>query len=252
MVAEHDDRPGEASSGRDEVPDVWSPPTASSRYESVVAGRARILLVALVVYALAAVASGASSLHSYVMVRRELDDGGVEPSQREFTVAVELWTAIGFGVVAIGTTILFARWILSASRDAHRTAQFPMKYTPGWAVGWYFVPFANLVVPCQVMAELFRVAAPKHGPERLSGSARPLIAAWWTMWLLSSVLSRVSMRFDPESIEELSDSARIDMASSAVEIVLAVVAMALVRNLTDRLVAVRRERDEARGRPAVA
>ena len=35
-----------------------------------------------------------------------------------------------------------------------------LRYTPGWAVGWLFVPFANLVVPYFVFTEIWRNSIP--------------------------------------------------------------------------------------------
>lgn len=44
-------------------------------------------------------------------------------------------------VVAAGIAVL--RWIYRASRNAHAFGP-AMTVTPGWAVGWFFVPIANL------------------------------------------------------------------------------------------------------------
>jgi Domain of unknown function (DUF4328) len=50
-----------------------------------------------------------------------------------------------FMTLFIGVT--FLRWIFRASKNLHVLSSEPMAFTPGWAVGWFFIPFANLYKP---------------------------------------------------------------------------------------------------------
>jgi Domain of unknown function (DUF4328) len=57
----------------------------------------------------------------------------------------------------------------------------PLRFSPGWAVGWYFVPIMNLFRPIQVMGELYRESDPGH-------RSTALIVWWWLLWVLAAVL----------------------------------------------------------------
>ncbi|BDU20348.1 DUF4328 domain-containing protein [Dyella sp. GSA-30] len=52
---------------------------------------------------------------------------------------------------------------------------------PSWAVGWYFVPLANLVLPALYMSRLWRASIDVHGWAHRSSPI--LLWAWWPMWV---------------------------------------------------------------------
>jgi hypothetical protein len=57
--------------------------------------------------------------------------------------------------------------------------------TPGWAVGWYFIPFANLVMPVRAVHQIWRETMSRVGrPDR--GSPIP---AWWACYLGGGVVA---------------------------------------------------------------
>lgn len=57
----------------------------------------------------------------------------------------------------------------------------PLRFTPGWAVGWYFIPIMNLFRPFQVMGELYRESNPEH-------RSSPQITWWWVLWVAAAFL----------------------------------------------------------------
>jgi hypothetical protein len=70
---------------------------------------------------------------------------------------------------------VFIGWLVWQHRDHRllRHAVGPTRFTPGWAVGWWFVPFANLVRPYQVVREAASV-----GEGEPAVDSR-LIISWW-------------------------------------------------------------------------
>lgn len=77
-------------------------------------------------------------------------------------------------------------WVYRANRTAHSLGSRGMKYTPGWAVGWYFVPLMNLFKPYMVMKEIWQFSHPidAKDPWRFPKPPRTLIC-WWISFLLS-------------------------------------------------------------------
>jgi len=119
--------------------------------------------------------------------------------------SVVMWTSIGLFVV---TAISFCIWTYQAARNARSLSALPQKMSPGWTVGWYFVPFANFWKPFQGMREIWwRSAWPqkKHAPLILN--------IWWVLWVSIGIIERVVMR--PLSSDNL-DILAITSAAGAI------------------------------------
>ncbi len=80
-------------------------------------------------------------------------------------------------------------WTHRASSNARHLADYPQRISPGWAVGWYFVPIANLWKPYQSMAEIWRRSA---FPPSVSGPAA--LGWWWALWIIGNITSQVALR----------------------------------------------------------
>lgn len=63
-----------------------------------------------------------------------------------------------------------------------------LRFTPGWAVGWWFVPFADLVMPYLTVRELWDNAGWPGTGQRMS-PARRSVAAWWFVYLASFLVA---------------------------------------------------------------
>ena len=53
---------------------------------------------------------------------------------------------------------------------------------PGWAVGWFFIPLANLVVPAFYMSRLWRASIDVQN--WFQRSVPILLWVWWPVWVL--------------------------------------------------------------------
>ena len=80
--------------------------------------------------------------------------------------------------------ILILAWTWRANANARGLGAAGLRFTPGWAVGWYFVPVANLVKPYDAMREIWRASAHPRGWSQL---AEPLSLRWWWIFLLLAI-----------------------------------------------------------------
>lgn len=81
-------------------------------------------------------------------------------------------------------------WTYRAAANLRGLGRWGMANTPGWCVGWYFVPFANLVKPVQAMSEIWRASDPESGEGAwISSPSTPLLALWWGTYLLGGIIS---------------------------------------------------------------
>lgn len=106
-------------------------------------------------------------------------------------------SALGTVVVFLATAVLFLVWLKRTAENARALGARELSFTPGWCVGWYFIPFFNLVKPYQAMAELWRAADPAAGPEGWKELPLPgLLRVWWTVWLASNMLNQAALRME--------------------------------------------------------
>jgi uncharacterized protein DUF4328 len=97
-----------------------------------------------------------------------------------------LWSvSIGCWVCAV---VAFAMWLRRAVANLPALGARELRFTPGWAVGWWFVPLANLVVPLLIMVELWRASDPRvaatDGATRSRLSVGFAIPICWASWLV--------------------------------------------------------------------
>ena len=113
------------------------------------------------------------------------------------------------GLAAVGlmiaSAVLFCIWIRRANRNARALGALRMEFTPGWCVGWWFVPIANLWKPYQAVREVYRASKPESGPDDWQRSTVPgTFALWWSTWLISSFIGNLTLRLafsdDPEIV----------------------------------------------------
>lgn len=100
-------------------------------------------------------------------------------------VVVSALAQIGSFVIAIVFVCIFIHRAVSNLSSLGRYSTF----TPGWAVGWFFVPFANLARPPQMMGELWRGSDP-------NGSGTTMVGGWWACWIVGNIVAYVSSKVD--------------------------------------------------------
>ena len=106
-----------------------------------------------------------------------------------------------------------------------------MTISPGWSVGWYFIPIANLWQPLKAMQEIWCASA---APAHWKGQRPPgLMYAWWAMWVISIMLGNVafSLTRNAESLNHFVAANLATMAGDVLEIPLTLSLIILVRRL---------------------
>lgn len=87
----------------------------------------------------------------------------------------------------IALVILFSAWVYRVNSNARALGAQGMRFSPRWAVGWFFVPIMNLFRPYQVVREAWKASDPKVLTQWDQIKTPLLLKAWWVMWLLSIV-----------------------------------------------------------------
>ena len=114
------------------------------------------------------------------------------------------WVMIFAGIVFV----LFLLWGNFASKAASGLAPENRKWSPGWAVGAWFIPIASVIFPKIVLNETERIAsAPRYGGRvvsdwRESGRLSPIGRIWWATFIGASFLFFLG---NPMAVEDFRD-----------------------------------------------
>lgn len=165
----------------------------SRRYEYRSAqGLSTLLLLFLVLYVVVHAVSVWFTWEEMVLYQRVID--GVPPPAEELLANDERLFQLGIVALLeyVLTAIVFLSWVYRVHANAHALGAEGMQYTPGWAVGWYFVPIANLFRPFQVMRETFQASHPDYGPRNWRQAPVPTVVAfWWALWIVGNVVGQI-------------------------------------------------------------
>ena len=144
----------------------------------------------------------------------------------------------------VGTGMVFLAWFRRVHANLGSLGGRELKYTPGWAVGGFLVPFLNLVRPLQVMREVWHGSDPS-GLERDIAAGGPLarnqlrspalVGWWWALFVLSSFLGWLSTRMmpaTPPTIGDLQAVSDVLVLSDVLNVLGAVVTIRLIGRIT--------------------
>lgn len=124
-------------------------------------------------------------------------DAALEGAERFQSKAETMAAALlGFKVLVIIAWCLWTHRVASNVRAFDR----PMMTSPGWAVGWYFIPILNIWKPYSAIKEIWRGSDPADRgntePDDYwasEGKAVPFFfIAWWLTYLGAGVIDRIA------------------------------------------------------------
>jgi len=123
----------------------------------------------------------------------------------------------------IVSAIAISMWIYRAHSSLREAGREDLQFSPGWAVGWYFIPLANLVMPFKAMRELWNeshLSADSYG-----GEAPGNLGVWWGTWIIGGILGNASLRL---SLMGDGSNVQIAMILAALSSVLSIAAGYLI------------------------
>lgn len=160
-----------------------------------------------------------------------VDYGGYAALLRDADHADSLYAAAGYTQAAtfIATAVVYLVWFLRVRVNAEVFNPFGHSKKRAWA-GWgWFVPVVSLWFPRRVMLDIWDASSPAG-----TRASHWLVNAWWTLWLVSLLTSRVgySTYSDSETAEEIRDAVGQVLVSDVTDIAAAVLALLVVLRLT--------------------
>jgi hypothetical protein len=150
-------------------------------------------------------------------------------------VHIAAWSEIGAYLLA---AIVFLVWLHRAVANNFALGEQALRFTPGWSVGWWFVPIVSFVRPFQVMSETWRASDPRHlrsNPETRRRVGIAVIVVWWPVFLLGDLITRFTIiGGSSETLDKLHTNAVVGIVALVVELFAAGLAMWLVLRISHR------------------
>ena len=150
--------------------------------------------------------------------------------------------AVGLLQVAIflSTVIFFLMWLYRAYGNLRALGASHLESSPGWAVGWFFIPILNLFKPYGIVKEIWRKSDPQiaSSQEVTASPANPplFFLAWWITWVISNILDNITFRLAlrAETPEQMLQLAQVELFANVFNIPAAVLAALVVKNINRR------------------
>ena len=136
---------------------------------------------------------------------------------------------------------LIGRWFFLSSKINHLMGVKGLNISPGWSVGWYFIPFANLVMPYRSLKETYKAS---FNSEEWQNIRIPYdFPIWWATFLIGGGLENASLSLFMElgetyTYEQLNQISYIDIAADILLIINAIFLLKIIniiyRNQKDK------------------
>jgi Domain of unknown function (DUF4328) len=222
----------------------WPPPTPRPPRPAAGSGyRSPVLIACLVVAACAVglLVVGATIVAAIVQAALAnealAEPGSIAPERLAFidarrtalSRAVLLVDLVGIGLLALWTRRLY--------RNLRPLGAGDLRFSDGWALGGWFVPFLNLVRPKQIVDDIWRASDPMRRPTEV-WDQRPLsdlLHCWWFVWVVLC-LPTLLLGFPAETAEDAEIAGAFVAGCGAVQLLFGVLTIFVIVRTTSRQV----------------
>lgn len=142
------------------------------------------------------------------------------------------YLAIVFLLIFFVGGIIVFKWIKLANKNVRALGAKNLEFSPGWAVGWFFVPIANLFKPYKVMNEIWSAT---HSPENWEKNENHrAVQKWWGLWIGSSGLMQLSNNLEKkaDSVDKIIQLSYINIGGEILWIFLCLCFLTLVTRIS--------------------
>ncbi|KCZ91664.1 hypothetical protein HJO_11122 [Hyphomonas johnsonii MHS-2] len=179
------------------------------------------MAVLLPIYALVSVLLAACIAYSFLDARM-MDPYAIEDATEEDWLLLVIASSVFLLYVAERVLLVICaftvgRFTYRAMRNLYTVRSAVPDMSPASTVYWYFVPFANFIMPANAMSEIH------HGSIAETGSLNTssLVSWWWSAWLAFNILSSVSNLMSDQFMFSLTTSVIATLSGGAAALLLA-------------------------------
>lgn len=203
---------------------------------------AQLVVILFAIFIGVALFSIVSDLLQLELLADAISGGEVSQERAESNDARQTFVGLLHLGVRLLLAVAFLFWLHRVTRNVPALGNPKMKidYTPGWAVGSFFIPFGNLFMPYRAVREVWAKSDPAARTEadvRFGGlPTPPLVLGWWVLFLAGNFIARAtdSMASGTDTAQELRVMTWVTIAADVVAIAAAVLGMLVVRDINRR------------------
>jgi hypothetical protein len=163
-------------------------------------GRATAAVVILLLNLAVRLVSIFLDLYRYRLASRAARGAPLTRAEVDLFDTLSVVGGLALLAVNLATIIAVCMWIYRAYDNLAYLRAAGRQYSPGWAVGYFFIPILNLFRPCQVVQEIWRASDPAVPAEdRYAWQGRPgsvLVGFWWAFWLVTDIFGGIIFQLD--------------------------------------------------------
>ena len=148
---------------------------------------------------------------------------------------IQPWTSIT-GWVSAAVLVLLIVWAFRSAHNALAAGRTGARQSPGWVIAGWLVPLVNLVVPYQVMSDLWRSSEPDaaRGDEWRTRGPSSLVMGWWMLWVVGGLAVAIGACMGLIGDFAAADVRPLLLAGHLGQAVASVLAVIVVRTITGR------------------
>ncbi len=173
------------------------------------------------------------------LLSREMEGGTVTDTELIANDTRQQFIGITQLIVYIFALVIFLMWIHRSYRNLPALGVVGLKYSPGWAVGYFFIPILNLFRPYQTVKEIWKASDPNIDFTDNTAwryvDTSPLIKIWWFFWIIDNSLDRFVGRMSrrADTLKGFIDADWISIISDILAVIVAVLTIIIVRTISD-------------------
>lgn len=132
------------------------------------------------------------------------------------------------------TILVFGIWIVRANKNVRALGARELSTTPGWALGYFFIPILNLWKPKTAMNQLWFAS---QNPSTWNGKPKEktqVVDKWWGLWIASLAASNSEMHYFNKavSVEDYNQAMMVGILAAICSIFSCKFAIALVDKIS--------------------
>ena len=148
---------------------------------------ATLLFVLLAVFMFATLLALGADIYQYATLDKVDRGEFVSVDDRDAASAILDGMKFFQYMAVVGIAGVFLWWVRRATCNMGALGAEKPEFSPGWAIGWWFIPFANWVQPMRVISQAWRASDPSLPIDETlawrTAKLSALVPVWWVGWL---------------------------------------------------------------------
>jgi hypothetical protein len=145
----------------------------------------------------------------------------------------------GIGVcllVGLAVLVVLIVFLFKAAKNTQLWDRSKARWSPGWTIGGWFVPLANLVIPALVVSDVWRRTPQRDFEGREQSVPGSSIGWWWASYVIAALLLRAGavVAGPNPTVSQLSNGDLVRVAAMVCYAISSLLLITVVRSLSQR------------------